>query len=83
MATLHLDLPDTLLLATGQSSEEFLKDARFFLALKLFEVGRLSSDKAAELCGLGRVEFLFAAGKHGVPLTDLDEYESWGTPDGH
>lgn len=41
MHSLTIDLPETLLLASGQSREEFLREARFFLALKLFEVGRL------------------------------------------
>jgi hypothetical protein len=43
------------------------------LTLKLFEVGRLSSGKAGTLCGMGRVEFLFAAGRTGVPVVALDK----------
>lgn len=42
------------------------------LALKLFEVGRLSSGKAGKLCSMGRVEFLLAAGRAGVPVVALD-----------
>ena len=45
------------------------------LALKLFEVGRLSSDKAGKLCGMGRVEFLLAAGRAWVPVVALDDDE--------
>ncbi|MGZ8250655.1 UPF0175 family protein, partial [Methylomagnum sp.] len=40
-----------------------------------FEVGRLSSGKAGALCGMGRVEFLLAAGRAGVPVVALDEDE--------
>ena len=43
MVSLQLDLPDSVLLATGQSRDEFSREAKFLLALKLFEVGRLSS----------------------------------------
>ena len=82
MATLRLELPDTLPLATGQSSDEFLRDARFLLALKLFELGRISSGKAAEVSGMGRIEFLFAAGRQGVPVAELDEHEQWDAADG-
>ncbi|MFB1512683.1 MAG: UPF0175 family protein, partial [Thiocapsa sp. C3-sup] len=46
-------------------------EARFLLALKLFEQGRISSGKAAVLCGMGRVAFLLAAGRAGVPVVDL------------
>ena len=50
-------------------------NTKFMLALKLFEVGRLSSGKAGKLCGMGRVEFLFAAGRAGVPVVALDGHE--------
>jgi predicted HTH domain antitoxin len=57
------------------SPEELAREAKFMLALKLFEVGRLSSGKAGTLCGMGRVEFLLAAGRAGVPVVALDEDE--------
>jgi predicted HTH domain antitoxin len=75
MASIQLDLPDSVLLATGQSPDELAREAKLLLALKLFEVGRLSSGRAAELCELPRVEFLFLAGKMKVPVADLDREE--------
>lgn len=75
MVTIHLDLPDSILLAAGLSPEEFAREAKFLLALKFFEVGRLSSGVAAELCGLPRGEFLFQAGRLKVPVADLDGQE--------
>ena len=72
MGVIHIDLPESVLLSTGQSLEEFVGDAKFFLALKLFELGRLSSGRAAALCGLERVEFLLRAGRAGVALADLE-----------
>jgi len=75
MGVIHIDLPESVLLTTGQSQEEFVKEAKFLLALKLFELGRLSSGRAADLCGLPRVDFLLFAGKAGVPVADLDEEE--------
>ncbi|MEO8197321.1 MAG: UPF0175 family protein [Thermoanaerobaculia bacterium] len=75
MASIRLDLPDSVLLATGQSPEEFAREAKYLLALKLFEVGRLSSGRAAEMCELPRVEFLFRAGRMKVPVADLDRLE--------
>ena len=50
MAPLKIELPESLLLASGQSREEFAREAPFLLLLKLFELGRVSSGKAAELC---------------------------------
>jgi len=75
MGTIHIDLPESVLLATGQSEEEFVREAKLVLALRLFEQGRVSSGRAAELCGLPRVDFLFAAGRAGVPVADLDAAE--------
>ena len=75
MATIHLDLPDTVLLAAGQSPEEFAQEAKFLLALKLFEIGRISSGRAAELAQLPRVEFLARAGRMNVPVADLEAGE--------
>jgi len=75
VATIQLDLPDSVLLAAGQSPEEFAREAKFLLALKLFELGRISSGQAADLCELPRVEFLFRAGRLKVPVADLDDQE--------
>lgn len=75
MSVIHIDLPGSVLLATGQSEEEFVQEAKFFLALKLFERGRISSGRAAEICGMRRVEFLLMASRSGVPVADLDEGE--------
>jgi predicted HTH domain antitoxin len=75
MGVIHVDLPESILLSTGQSQEEFVRDAKFFVALKLFELGRISSGRAAEICGLSRVEFILLAGRWGVPVADLDAEE--------
>jgi predicted HTH domain antitoxin len=73
MSTIQIDVPESVLLSTGQSQEEFVREAKFLLALKLFELGRLSSGKAAEMCGMNRVDFILLAGRSGVPVADLDD----------
>lgn len=75
MHTLTIEIPESVLLATGQSKEEFVRDAKFLLAVKLFELGRLSSGKAAQLCGMERVDFLLTVGRMGIAVVDLDEEE--------
>jgi hypothetical protein len=75
MNTVMLELPIDALASPGASPETLACEAKFMLALKLFEVGRLSSSKAGELCGMGRVEFLLAAGRAGLPVVVLDEEE--------
>lgn len=75
MHTLSIEIPETVLLATGQSREEFIQEAKLLLAAKLFELGRLSSGKAAMLCGMDRVTFLLNLHRAGVAALDLDERE--------
>lgn len=75
MNALLLELPADALALPGMSPESLADEARFMLALKLFEVGRLSSAKAGQLCGMGRVEFLLAASRAGVPVVALDSDE--------
>lgn len=73
MKTISLEIPEALLWQTGQTPEQLKARAQFLLALKFFELGQMTSGQAAKLSGLTRVEFLFKAGEHGVPVADLDE----------
>lgn len=75
MSNVCIDIPEGILIATGQSRDEFVREAKFLLASKLFELGRLSSGKAAEICGMHKVEFIFAASRAGIPIMQLDEEE--------
>ena len=72
---LMLEFPIDAMALPGVSPESLAAEAKFMLALKLYEVGRLSSGKAGKLCGMGRVEFLFTAGRAGVPVVALDGHE--------
>ena len=45
------------------------------MAIKLFEMKRLSSGMAAQLIGMERVQFLAQLQRFGVPLIDLEEDE--------
>ena len=75
MQPLTIEIPPDVLLATGQSREEFIREAKVLLAAKLFELGRLSSGKAAQLCDMGRVDFLLMMSRMGIPVADLGEDE--------
>ena len=75
MNTLTIELPMDGLPSRAELPENFSDEVRFFLALKLFEQGRISSGKAGRLSGMGRVEFLLAASRAGVPVVDLNQDE--------
>ena len=50
--------------------------AKFLLAAKLYELGRLSSGEAAQLAGKSRVEFLFGLAQIGIPMSNLRAEEA-------
>jgi predicted HTH domain antitoxin len=58
MQTIQLELPEEPLLSLKETPEEFAKEIKLLAAIKLFELGRLSSGRAAQLAGLSRVAFL-------------------------
>lgn len=53
------------------SSEE----ARLALSVRLFEKGRISLGKAAELAGLSKRDFIDALGREGIPVINYPASE--------
>ncbi|MBC7228049.1 MAG: UPF0175 family protein [Thermoflexales bacterium] len=68
MATrqITIQVPEKVLLAEKVDEEEFAREILVLAAVKLYEIGRLSSGRAAELAGMSRVEFLLSLGKYKV-----------------
>lgn len=80
MSAHQLTIPysEDLLLSLKESPEEFEAEARLLLAVKLYELDRISTGRAAELAGMSRVEFMFTLDRFGLsPMgVDPDELES-------
>jgi predicted HTH domain antitoxin len=74
--TLTINYGDDTLLALGLTPDQFAKEARFLLAAKLYELGKLSSGQAASLAGKERVDFLLALLRIGVPVSNLQPDEA-------
>jgi len=72
---LIIKYPEDVLLSLKESKEEFEEEARYLLALKLYELGKISSGKAATIAGLSRVVFLMRLRRYRVSpfQMDLDE----------
>lgn len=50
------------------TKEEMEQHIRLMAALKMFELGKISSGKAAELAGMSRVEFFEVCGRYRVGI---------------
>jgi predicted HTH domain antitoxin len=72
-----IDVPETVLLSEKTDEATFAREVRMLAAVKLYELGRLSSGRAAELAGIPRMEFLLALGRYKVFLfeAELNELE--------
>lgn len=54
--------------AVHLSKDEMEQHIRLMAALKMFELGKVSSGKAAELAGMSRVEFIETCGRYHVSV---------------
>ena len=75
---LIVDVPEKVLLAEKMDVRAFAQELRMLAAVKLYELGRLSSGRAAELAGMPRVEFLLTLERYRVfPLAaELEDLEA-------
>lgn len=76
MKTLSIDYPDTLPDVVRLSDSDFQKEARMAMAVKLFELARLTSGQAANLAGVPRAAFLTSLSSYGVDAISWDAVES-------
>jgi len=75
MTTLTMLLPDEASLALKVPFGALGGEIRLAAAVKLFEIGRLSSGAAAALAGIPKPLFLSKLGSYGVPTFSLSEQE--------
>jgi len=72
-----INVPESVLQAENTDADAFARELCLLAAVKLYELGRLSSGRAAELAGMSRVEFLMNLGRYQVfPLeAELQDLE--------
>lgn len=63
---LEIELPDSMLSALRRAPDEVAACLRLMAAAKLYEIGHLSQERAAELAGSARQDFLLQISRLGV-----------------
>lgn len=70
-----VEVPPNLPDAAQCTPQQFMQEAKLAMAIKLYEMKRLSSGMAASLIEMGRLQFLGELHRYGVPVIDLDANE--------
>jgi predicted HTH domain antitoxin len=63
---LSIEYPAEVLWALQKEPDEFEREARLLLALKLYEGGKLSTGLAARIAGVPRITFIFLLSEYGL-----------------
>ena len=72
MVQVILNLSEELLSARRKSPQEFGEEMRLAAAIFWYQRGELSQEKAAQIAGLNRRDFLGVLGQHKVDVFQVD-----------
>jgi len=73
MPDMSISYPEDLLITSGKSPKDLEAELLFLLAVKLYELRRLSLGKAAEFCQMNKIQFMFELGRMKIPVINLDD----------
>ena len=73
MTPLNITIPDSALSALRRSPTEFGREMKLAAAIHWYQCGVMSQERAAELAGLNRRDFIRALAREGVDVFVLDD----------
>lgn len=71
MSIVPVEVPEEVLISLKETPETISRELSILAAVKLFELGKLSSGRAAQLAQVSRVEFLNLIGRYQVSPFNL------------
>jgi len=66
MVTMTIEVPEDALGALRKNPQDFAREMRLAAAVKWYELRALSQERAADLAGMSRSEFIDSLGRFGV-----------------
>lgn len=73
---ISVEVPDGMEKALGFDTPAAMTDEfRLLLAVKLFEEARVSIGRAAEMCGMTKLDFMDELARRKIPVVNWDEEE--------
>jgi len=72
MQTVTMELPEEVFSALRRSPDEFAREMRLAAAIHWYSRGELSQEKAAQIAGLDRTDFILALAERRVDVFPVD-----------
>jgi predicted HTH domain antitoxin len=72
MTAVVVELPEDVFSALRRSPEEFGREMRLAAAIHWYERGEISQEKAAQISGLDRADFLAAVAREEIDVFRVD-----------
>ena len=72
MVTVHVQLPEEAFSALRRSPDEMARDLRLAAAVHWYSRGLISQERAAQVAGLDRTDFILALAREGVDAFAVD-----------
>ena len=67
-----IDFPSDILLTLNENEKGLKYEIKVSLAMRMFQLQKLTLGKAAQLCGLTRFEFETLLSENKIPISNLD-----------
>ena len=72
MTTVIIELPEEVFSALRRTPEEFVREMRLAAAIHWYGRGEISQEKAAQIAGLDRTDFLLALAREQIDAFVVD-----------
>ena len=71
MQEITVELPSDILLTLNETESELKQDIKFSLAIRLYQLEKVTIGKAAQIAGLTRYQFERVLNDHRIPISNI------------